>query len=320
MKHARVEANGLSFALSTAGDAGPLVVLCHGFPELAYSWRHQLPALAAAGFRAVAPDMRGYGGTRGPNSVDRYSVFELVGDIVAIVQALGEREAIIVGHDWGAAVAWQAALIRPDMFKAVCAMSVPFQPRRPGKLPIDSYRKITAEKGLGEFYIVAFQDEGRVEAEFEVDVERTMRAVFGGIAEEGREADRWSLYAKPGEPLLQLHNPRPLPAWISEREFAVFVDAFRANGFRRPIHWYRNIDRNWLLSAPWQDASIGVPALFITGSRDPVRGFAGAAERALAEFVPDLRGSVVIEGAGHWVQQEAAAEVNEALLGFLKGL
>ncbi len=320
LRHETIEANGLTFGLTRAGDSGPLVILCHGFPELAYSWRHQLRALGAAGFRAVAPDMRGYGRTGGPQEVDQYSIFHLVGDVVALVQALGEKEALIVGHDWGAAVAWNAAMLRPDLFPAVCAMSVPFRQRVADKRPMATYRKVTAAKNLGEFYQVVFQDEGRAEADFEQNVERTMRAIFGGIADKDVAADRWLLYTKPGQSLLELHSPRPLPGWISQDEFDVFVEAFKAGGFRRPINWYRNIDRNWELTMPWQGAIVPQPALFLTGERDPVRTFSGNAEQDMRTYVPQLRPQVVIPGAGHWVQQEAPEPVNEALLGFLKSL
>lgn len=320
IKRVAIEANGLTFSALTAGDSGPLVVLCHGFPELAWSWRLQIPALAAAGYRVVAPDMRGYGETGGPDDVDAYSIFHLTGDVVGIVEALGEKEAILVGHDWGAGVVWNTAMFRPDLFRGVCAMSVPFQARRPGRKPTDVYRYVSASKNLGDFYWVAFTDEGRAEAELEADVGRSMRAIFGGIAGAEQAVDRWQLFADEQGRLLQLGQPRPLPSWISQDDFQVFVDAFGRNGFRRPIHWYRNIDRNWEQSAPWQGAGIRIPALFITGEKDPVRNFAGSGEQELAKHVPDLRGNVVIPGGGHWIQQEKPEEVNAALLAFLKGL
>jgi pimeloyl-ACP methyl ester carboxylesterase len=315
-----VEANGQHVSLLRAGDQGPLVVFCHGFPELALSWRHQLSAVAAAGFRAVAPDMRGYGQTGGPQEIDSYTIFHLVGDMVGLVQALGETRAIIVGHDWGAAVAWHAALLRPDIFSAVCAMSVPFQPRQPGKRPIETYRKIAEDKKLGEFYIVAFQDVGRGETDFEEDVGRTMRAMFGGIGAEGVQSDRFSIFGPPGRPLLERHEPRPLPNWIDAETFAAFIAAFEQGGFRRPLNWYRNIDRNFDLMASFQGLHVTQPALFLTGEKDPVRSFAGAAERGLADNLPNLRGAHVIAGAGHWVQQEKPDEVNAALIAFLRAV
>jgi pimeloyl-ACP methyl ester carboxylesterase len=315
-----VEANGQRFSCLKAGDHGPLVVFCHGFPELALSWRHQLPAVAAAGFRAIAADMRGYGETGGPQEIDSYTILHLVGDIVGLVQALGESRAVIVGHDWGAAVAWHAALLRPDMFSAVCAMSVPYQARQPGKKPIEAYRKVTEEKGLGEFYMVAFQDIGRGERDFEEDVGRTMRAMFGGIGEKGVQSDRFSIFGTPGRRLIEYHEPRPLPDWIDPATFAAFVAAFEQGGFRRPLNWYRNIDRNFELMAAFQGLRITQPALFLTGENDPVRSFAGAAERALASNLPNLRGAHVIAGAGHWVQQERPDEVTGILIEFLRSL
>ncbi|MFC0282187.1 alpha/beta fold hydrolase [Camelimonas abortus] len=320
MKRTTIEANGLKFSALVAGGSGPLVIMCHGFPELAWSWRRQIPAVAAAGFRVVAPDMRGYGDTGGPDEREAYSIFHLTGDVVALTEAMGEKEAILVGHDWGASVVWHAALFRPDMFRGVCAMSVPFQVRRPGKRPTEVYRAVSASKGLGDFYWVAFTDEGRAERELEADVRRSMLAIFGGIAGKDVKADRWQLFADEQGRLLQLHSPRPLPAWISEEEFAPFVSAFEKKGFRRPIHWYRNIDDNWERCAPWLGAGVRIPALFITGEKDPVRGFAGSGEENLEKYVPDLRGKVVIPGAGHWVQQERPQEVNDHLLAFLKSL
>jgi pimeloyl-ACP methyl ester carboxylesterase len=315
-----IEANGQHVSFLEAGEHGPLVVFCHGFPELALSWRHQLPAVAAAGFRAVAPDMRGYGETGGPQEIDSYTIFHLVGDIVGLVQALGHSNAIIVGHDWGAAVAWHAALLRPDIFTAIGAMSVPYQPRRPGKKPIETFRNIAQEKGLGEFYIVAFQEVGRGEADFEEDVDRTLRAMLGGLGAKGVESDRFSIFGPAGRRLLEKHMPRPLPNWIDADTFAAFVSAFKREGFRRPLNWYRNIDRNFELTAPFQGLRISQPALFLTGEKDPVRLFAGAAERALAETLPNLRAALVIEGAGHWLQQEAPDQVTSALIDFLRSL
>ena len=199
-------------------------------------------------------------------------------------------------------------------------MSVPYQPRRPGKKPIETFRHIAEEKGLGEFYIVAFQEVGRGETDFEADVDRTLRAMLGGLGEKGVESDRFSIFGPAGRRLIEQHTPRPLPNWMDADTFAAFVAAFKREGFRRPLNWYRNIDRNFELMAPFQGLRITQPALFLTGEKDPVRLFAGAAERALAETLPNLRASLVIEAAGHWVQQEAPEQVTAALLEFLRSL
>ena len=306
IKHHTVTANGIRLHVAEQGQ-GPLVLLCHGWPELWYSWRHQLAALGAAGFRAVAPDMRGYGESEAPADIAAYSILHLVGDLVGLVDVLGEREAIIVGHDWGANVAWTAALLRPDLFRAVTAMSVPYRPRGPAP-PLALLRKA----GLDNFYWIYFQPPGVAEAEFERDIPDTFRRLVGGIG--------GSLMVAPGAGFLdKFLPPEHLPAWLAAADIAAYSDAFRRTGFRGGLNWYRNLDRNWELLAPWHGAAIRQPALFIAGSHDGViRGPMG--EKALAQLadnVPGLKRKVLIEGAGHWIQRERSAEVNAALLEFL---
>jgi pimeloyl-ACP methyl ester carboxylesterase len=317
-KHYSVATNGITMQVTERGE-GPLVVLCHGWPESAFSWRHQIPALAAAGYRVVAPDMRGYGGTSAPQEVLAYTLFHLVGDIVGLVEALGEREAVVVGHDWGANVAWGCALLRPDMFRAVAALSVPHRPRGPAE-PLAMLRAA----GLENFYWMHFQEPGVAEAEFERDVDASLRKILFGLSSPVREGERrHPLDLPPGCGLLDvLTAPDGLPPWMSEDELCVFVAQFRRTGFRGGLNWYRNIDRNWELLAPWAGATIRQPALFIAGSRDPViRGTLG--ERTLAAMdpaVPGLRRKLILDGAGHWIQQERPEEVTAELLGFLRGL
>jgi len=315
LKHHIVKTNGLDMHVAEAG-AGPLVLLCHGWPEFWFSWRHQLAALAAAGYRAVAPDMRGYGQTSAPQDIAQYSILHLVGDMIGLVAALGERSAIIVGHDWGAPVAWTSALLRPDVFPAVVAMSVPHRARGPAP-PLAMIRAA----GMENFYWIYFQQPGVAEKEFEADVGSTMRRVLCGVfSNDGSRQGKHPLDLAPGAGMLDhVAAPEQLPAWIDEATLAQFVAEFRRTGFRGGLNWYRNIDRNWELTAPWQGATIRQPALFIAGARDAViRGVMG--ERALAELPnvgPGLRKKIIIEGAGHWIQQERPAEVNAALLAFL---
>jgi pimeloyl-ACP methyl ester carboxylesterase len=306
-----ISANGIDIFLLEQGE-GPLVVLCHGWPELSYSWRHQIPALAAAGFHIVAPDMRGFGRTTAPADIDAYSIFDLVGDIVALVAALGAQQAVIVGHDWGAPVAWHAAMFRPDVFKAVAGLSVPPPFRGRGR-PLDTLR----ESGITNFYWQYFQAPGVAERELERDAGLTMRTVLG----RGFSDPSASLFIEEGKGFLG--HPRadlPLPDWLSEADLAYFTKAYKASGFRGGLNWYRNIDRNWELTAPWQGAQIHQPSLFIAGSKDSViTGLIGAKRVAEMERVlPNLRQKLIIEGAGHWIQQERADEVNAALIGFLK--
>ena len=302
--------NGIELYLLEEGQ-GPLVLLCHGWPELSYSWRYQIAALARAGFHVVAPDMRGFGKSSAPTDISAYSIFHTVGDMVALVAALGERKAAIVGHDWGAPVAWHAALFRPDLFTAVAGMSVP-PPFRGRARPLDALR----QNGITNFYWQYFQVPGLAESEFERDVARTMRALLGrGFS------DPASLFIDAAKGLLGEADDAPLPDWLSETDLAFFTAAYQQSGFRGGLNWYRNIDRNWELTAPWQDARIRQPSLFIAGANDSViTGLIGAKRiTELERVLPNLKAKLIIDGAGHWIQQERPDEVNAALIDFLKG-
>ena len=306
-----ISANGIEIFVREQGE-GPLVLLCHGWPELSYSWRHQIPAIAAAGFHVMAPDMRGFGRSSAPAEIDSYSIFQNVGDMVALVAAAGNTQAVIIGHDWGAPVAWYAAMFRPDIFTAVAGLSVP-PPLRGRARPLDTLR----ESGITNFYWQYFQTPGVAEAEFERDIGLTMRTLLGrGFSEPAA-----SLFIEEGKGFLGDARPdRPLPPWLSEADLTVFTDAYKKSGFRGGLNWYRNIDRNWELTAPWQGVQIHQPSLFIAGSNDSViTGLIGAKRVGDMERVlPNLKGKLIIEGAGHWVQQERADEVNAALIEFLK--
>ena len=226
--------------------------------------------------------------------------------MVGLVAALGERKAGIFGHDWGANVAWAAAQLRPDLFPAMAALSVPFRRRTPVS-PLENLRKAGPEN----FYFFYFQTPGLAEAEFERDIATTFRRLAGGGG---------SLTIPPGHGFLEAFaEPEHLPAWLSPEDLAVYVAAYQKTGFRGGLNWYRNIDRNWELLAPWQDTAIRQPVLFIAGSEDGVvRAPATAAALAqMPETVPGLKRKVIIEGGGHWIQRQCAAEVNTALLDFL---
>jgi pimeloyl-ACP methyl ester carboxylesterase len=321
IKHRVVETNGIRMHIAEAGD-GPLVVLCHGFPESWYSWRHQLTALAKAGFHAVAPDQRGYGQTDRPEAIDQYTLFHLVGDIIGLVDALGAPTAVVVGHDWGAPVAWHAALFRPDRFRGVVGLSVPFLPRRPTRPTTGMPRTDDAI-----FYQLYFQDPGVAEAEFERDPRATIRRlVFNGSGEaagaSGNPGGAVGMVPLRGGMLSRGSEPAALPAWLTEADVDFFAGEFRRSGFRGPLNWYRNIDRNWELLAPYNGAKVTIPALFMAGDRDLVMKFKGMDHLmpALKTFVPDLRKTIMLPGCGHWTQQERAAEVNAAMIDFLKAL
>ena len=307
-----IPVNGIDMNIAEYGH-GPMVLMCHGWPEIWYSWRHQIIALAAAGFRAIAPDMRGFGRTSAPEDAGAYTILHNVGDMVGLVDALGERRALIVGHDWGAPVAWHCAMMRPDLFPAVVAMSVPH--RRRGPLPpLDTLRKA----GKSDYYYLYFQEQA-AEDEFSRDPGFTLRRVLTiGSGDTPRE-QKMSMYVDRAKGFLGAASDNvPLPQWLTETDIAIFTDEYRRSGFRGGLNWYRNIDRNWALTAPWHNAKIMQPALFIAGTNDAViTGSIG--RRALDEMdsvVPNLERKILLEGAGHWIQQERPAEVTEALIDF----
>ena len=315
------KANNIHMRYAEIGS-GPLVLFCHGWPESWYSWRHQLQAVSAAGFRCVAPDMRGYGGTEAPEPIDQYTLFHLVGDMTELVKVVsekngGETKAIIVGHDWGAPVAWHAALWRPDLFTAVCAMSVPYAP--PGYVDILS----ALEKlGINDFYLQYFQKPGVPEAELQQDIRGALRRLYFTASGDLVEKDK-GFGRLPGGTLLgNTVDPEKLPSWLTEADLDYYTGEFSRAGFRGGLNWYRNLRRNWEFAGPWRGQPIRQPSLFIAGSRDGVLRFPAAKAQmdAYPTTLPGLRGSHILEGAGHWVQQEQPAEVNKLLIDFLKGL
>lgn len=316
IRHSTIEANGIRMHLAEAGQ-GPLVLLCHGFPESWYSWRHQLQALAEAGYRAVAPDMRGYGGTARPDAADRYTLLHLVGDMVGLLDVLGERQAVIAGHDWGAPVAWHAALLRPDRFRGVIGLSVPFRPRA-------AVRPTSAMPQNEEewFYQLYFQQPGIAEAELERDVRRSIRSVLYGASGDCPDSLDIAMVSRGGGFLDRMTNPERLPSWLTEADVDFYAGEFRRTGFSGGLNWYRNIDRSWDLLAPFAGAQVTVPALYVAGDRDIVVTFKGMDRLIpkLADFVPDLRGTIILPGCGHWTQQERPGEVNAAMIDFLGGL
>ncbi len=313
MVHRTVASNGILMHVVEQG-VGPLVLLCHGFPEGWYSWRHQLAALAGAGFRAVAPDMRGYGETERPQAVDSYTLLHMVGDMVGLVAALGERSAVIVGHDWGAPVAWHAALLRPDLFRGVVGLSVPFRPRGAVQPTTVMPRR---EKAI--FYQLYFQQPGLAEAELERDVRATIRTLLCSGFGESQAADRLAMVDPAAGILDGMPLPSGLPAWLSEADLDHFTREFTRTGFAGGLNWYRNIDRNWELLAPFAGARITVPALYVYGDRDIVPRFPGQARiiEDLPQQVPELRGIIRLADCGHWTQQERPLKVNAALIDFL---
>ncbi len=323
VRHRTVETNGIRMHVAEQGD-GPLVLLCHGFPESWYSWRHQLEALAAAGFHAVAPDMRGYGQTDQPAEIDQYTLLHLVGDMVGLVDALGGGPAVIAGHDWGAPVAWHAALLRPDRFRAVIGLSVPFRPRGP-------VRPSTAMPQTDDaiFYQLYFQAPGVAEAELSRDVRSSMRRVLHAGSGEGLRAGvglgdpaAVGMVPRGGGFLSHTAEPTVPPAWLTEADVEFYAGEFTRATFRGGLNWYRNIDRNWELMAPYAGARVTVPALYVAGDQDLVVHFRGMDQLLpnLKKFIPELRETIMLHGCGHWTQQERPKEVNDAIVAFLTTL
>ena len=316
LAHRFVEANGIRLHIAEQGS-GPLVILCHGFPEAWYSWRHQLPALAAAGFHAVAPDMRGYGRTDRPEAIEQYTILHLVGDVIGLMDALGAETAVIAGHDWGAPVAWSAALMRPDRVHGVIGLSVPYLPRGPLS-PLAGLRAAHGE----DFYMVYFQRPGAAEAELERDPRDTLRRLLYSASGDAPPGEGQFVGNAAGGLLPHTLDPETLPAWLDEADVDFYAAEFARSGFRGGLNWYRNLDRNWELTGPWQGARVTLPALFVAGDRDLVLAFPGFGHlvAGLEAFVPNLRRSLVLPGCGHWTQQERPSEVTDAMLEFLRGL
>jgi pimeloyl-ACP methyl ester carboxylesterase len=307
--------NGVDLHVVEAGGGFP-VVFAHGFPELSYSWRHQLPALADAGYHAIAPDQRGYGRSSRPEVIEDYDIVHLTDDLLGVLDELGQEQAVFVGHDWGSMVVWQMALLHPDRVAGVVGMSVPFFPRGPVP-PVQLFRQVF---GDAFFYILYFQEPGVADADLGADAATTMRRMLAGLTVPAEGSpDLTGLAAPDGRGFVdRLPEPAALPPWLSQEELDHYIAEFSRTGFTGGINWYRNFDRNWELTAHLDGAKVSVPSLFITGSADPVNLMSPAA--VMDGWLQDHRGTHVIDGSGHWVQQEAAAEVNAHLLSFLDGL
>ncbi len=293
-----------------------MVLLCHGFPESWYSWRHQLRALGDAGFHAVAPDMRGYGQTDRPKEVEAYDIFQLTGDLVGLVNAVGGGvPVVIVGHDWGAWVTQAAALFRPDLFRAVALLSVPFLPRGP-----ISPTEWEQQKYPGKiFYQQIFRSPG-TEQIFEANV---YESIVGGLYSASGEPpvdERWKFAIDPKDMASLAAPPSKKPSFVTDEDIEFFVNEFKRSGFAGGLNYYRNVDRNWALTSFLDGAKLPQPTLFVAGDRDGVLGFWGEEVEAIELNVPNLVKKVILPGVGHWTQQERPAEVNRLLLEFLQGL
>ncbi|CAL9328151.1 alpha/beta fold hydrolase [Streptomyces sp. enrichment culture] len=319
LRHRTVEAPAGRLHLVEQGT-GPLVLLVHGFPETWYSWRRQLPALAAAGYRAVAIDVRGYGRSCRPEATDAYRMLELVEDNVAVVRALGEESAVVVGHDWGSGIATSSALLHPAVFRAVGLLSVPYAPPG-GPRPSDIFGRIGGPEQ--EFYVSYFQEPGRAEAEIEPDVRGWLAGFYAALSADTMPA--------PGEPdphfvargggrLRDRFPTGVLPAWLSEDDLDVVAGEFERTGITGALNRYRAMDRDWEDLAPHRGAPITQPSLFIGGSLDASTTWMSDAIEAYPTTLPGLSACHLLDGCGHWIQQERPDEVNRLLTDWLATL
>jgi len=313
-----VDTGTIRMEIAEAGE-GPLVLLLHGFPESWYSWRHQFAPLRDAGYRVIAPSQRGYGATDAPAAVEAYTQLHLVGDLVGLLDALDEETAVVVGHDWGGPVAWNAALLRPDRFRAVVGMSVPFYGiHRAATAPTASLGALAEDRFV---YILYFQEPGVAEAELEADVRASIRRLMYSISGDIPEDQRRFWDRPPGSTFLDTTvDPPALPAWLTEADLDVFTGEFERSGFRGGLNYYRNLDRNAELLAPFAGLSIEQPAMFIGGQHDVVLGATPEAVQRMRQEVPGLRRIEWLPGCGHWLQQERSDEVNALLVEFLGSL
>jgi pimeloyl-ACP methyl ester carboxylesterase len=294
------------------GD-GPLVLLIHGFPEGWWSWRHQLPALAAAGFRAVAVDVRGYGDSSHPAAVEAYRMISHVADTVAVVRALAADTAVVIGHDWGAPIASACALMRPDVFTAVGLLGVPYTPRAEMR-PTEAFALAGGEE---EFYVSYFQQPGRAEAEIHPDIQAWLRGFYVALDGQSATSPDWFTIAPGGAMRDRLPVDASLPHWLSEAELDARVVEFKRHGFAGPLNRYRNVDRDWEDLAALDGVTVWQPAIFIAGALDASIAWQSEAIDHQADWLPGLTGTHILKGCGHWVQQERPDQVNDLIIDWL---
>ncbi|KAJ3676128.1 hypothetical protein LUZ60_003540 [Juncus effusus] len=312
--HRTVLTNGINMHVAEKGT-GPTVLLLHGFPELWYSWRFQISYLAEKGYHVVAPDLRGFGDTDAPKACEKYTMLHLVGDIVGLIQCLGEDKVFVVGHDWGAIVAWNLSMFRPDLVHGVVALSVEFMPRNPNLKPLEALRLVYGD----DYYVCAFQDPERAEGEFErIDTKLLMKKFLTYHDPNPVIVPKNKGFSTPPEKELVL------PSWLSEEDIDYFTNKFKQTGFTGGVNYYRALDLNWELTAAWTGARVTVPAKFIVGNEDLTYSFPGAKEYihngGFEKDVPLLQDVVVLKGVGHFINQEKGLETSEIIHEFIKGL
>ncbi|XP_047327222.1 epoxide hydrolase A-like [Impatiens glandulifera] len=313
IEHRIVSTNGINLHVAEIGS-GPPVLLLHGFPELWYSWRHQMVSLASSGYRAIAPDLRGYGDSDSPPSVDSYTVHHIVGDLVGLLSALKvDQPVFLVGHDWGAIVAWIFTLFRPDLIKALVNISVPFVPRDPSIKPVTALRDIFGD----QFYICTFQEAGATEELFaKVPTDKFIKSILLSRNPKPPRFTKDRIQA-----LLDAPNQTQMPSWLTEEDVQYFAGKFDKSGFTGGLNYYRAIDKSWELFAPWGGAKVKVPTKFIVGDLDLTYNMPGAKEYingdGFKEHVPYMQEVIVLEDAGHFVNQEKHQEITAHILDFI---
>jgi pimeloyl-ACP methyl ester carboxylesterase len=320
-----IDVNGVTLRVHQAGDpADPTVVLSHGFPELAYSWRHQMAPLAEAGFHVIAPDQRGYGHSSAPTEIDAYGIVNLTDDLLALLDHFGKHDAVFVGHDWGALIVWDLARLHPERVRAVVGVSVPFVqwPAPPTQLMKMMY-------GDRFFYILYFQTAGVAEGELDANAYDSLAKVMWGASGVRFAARNTSAEMPPMEgtgflTMMSDAPPRPFSGpegpWLTESDLQTYADEFVYSGFFGPISYYRNLDANFEIVKELEPARLAMPAYFIGGTDDVVNVMDPSGVERMQNLLPNFRGSTILDGVGHWTQQEAPAAFNDALLGFLKTL
>ena len=309
--------NGIDLQLLEAGDpAQETVILSHGFPEGAYSWRHQLPALAAAGYHVIAPDQRGYGHSSAPSDVSSYGIRHLTDDLNALLDEAGKEQAVFVGHDWGSMIVWEHARMYPERVKAVVGVSVPLV-----QWPAPPIQMLRTVFGENFFYMVYFQDVGPAESELGADPGNTMGKILWGASGEGFALPTGMRPAVGTGFLTNMPTPPALPwSWLSAKELRHYAAQFEHSGFFGPVSYYRNMDANYEVTKDLSFDRIAMPSFFIGGANDPVLVMDPSGLERMSNVLTDYRGSVMIEGCGHWTQQEKPDQFNEALIGFLHQL
>ncbi|KAJ1700073.1 hypothetical protein LUZ63_008585 [Rhynchospora breviuscula] len=313
ISHKTMEVNGISMHVAEKGPAdGPAILFVHGFPELWYSWRHQILSLSARGYCCIAPDMRGFGDTTAPPSISSYTIFHLVGDLIALLDSLSLPQVFVVGHDWGAIIAWQLCMFRPDRVKALVNLSFAFMPRNPAVKVVDHFRSMYGDN----YYICRYQEYGVADEEYASMDPKFFFKIVLTVSSTGGPIS----FSKAS--MESLMEPTVLPDWLSEEDIEYFATKFQKSGFTGGINYYRCMDLNWELTAPWTGAQIKVPTKYIVGDLDLTYHYPGIQDfihkGGLKSHVPLLKEAVVVQGAGHFIQQERPEEISDHIYEFIK--